>query len=210
MKKTPGGGKQDGGKAPAPATELQPAAEAEQWAVVEVELAPALLTSPLLALEPASPLSAVLALEQGPTSAPAGVRTAELESPGPSFLVGSPSPPVLVKQREKKPNIMAFPPKLVVEQLTVMDAELFRKVLPSQCLVSTWGKRNKPSNEHLAPTLQATLDHIRRVASLVITPCLGDPCMRVPDRARVVEHWIQVAQVCCGRPSGAPLWSLGN
>ncbi|XP_058409901.1 ral-GDS-related protein-like [Diceros bicornis minor] len=105
---------------------------------------------------------------------------------------------------------MAFPPKLVVEQLTVMDAELFRKVLPSQCLGSTWGKRNKPSNEHLAPTLQATVDHIRRVASLVITPCLGDPSIRVLDRARVVEHLIQVAQVCCGRPSGAPLWSLGN
>ncbi|XP_058404676.1 ral guanine nucleotide dissociation stimulator-like isoform X2 [Diceros bicornis minor] len=150
MKKTPGGGKQDGGKAPAPATELQPAAEAEQWAVVEVELAPALLTSPLLALEPASPLSAVLALEQGPTSAPAGVRTAELESPGPSFLVGSPSPPVLVKQREKKPNIMAFPPKLVVEQLTVMDAEC--KILKNSSPCTVISALQKTSTNHLKNT----------------------------------------------------------
>ncbi|XP_058384664.1 ral-GDS-related protein-like [Diceros bicornis minor] len=91
-----------------------------------------------------------------------------------------------------------------------MDAELFRKVMPSQCLGSTWGKRNKPGNEHLAPTVQATVDHFRRVVSLVVTTCLGDPSMTAQDRARVVEHWIQVAQVCCGRPSGAPLWSLGN
>ena len=88
--------------------------------------------------------------------------------------------------------------------------ELFRKVVPSQCLGSTWGKRNKPSNEHLAHTVRATIDHFRRVASLVVTTCLGDPSMMAQDRVRVVERWIQVAQVCCGRPSGAPLWSLGN
>ncbi|XP_058419412.1 ral-GDS-related protein-like [Diceros bicornis minor] len=149
-------------------------------------------TTPL-ALEPVSPPPAVLELEQGPTSAAAGVGAAELESPGPSFLVGSPSPPV-TKKHEKKPNLTAFPPKLVVEQLTMMDAELFQKVVPSQCLGSTWGKRNKPGNEHLAHAVRANVDHFRRVANLVITTCLGDPSMMAQDRARVVERWIQVAQ----------------
>ena len=88
--------------------------------------------------------------------------------------------------------------------------ELFQKVVPSQCLGFTWGKRNKPGNEHLTPTVQATVDHFRRVASLVIITCLGNASMMTQDRARVGEHWIQVAQVCCGRPSGAPHWSLGN
>ncbi|XP_058384642.1 uncharacterized protein LOC131396453 isoform X1 [Diceros bicornis minor] len=86
------------------APEFQPAAEAELWAVVEVELAPAPLTPHPLALEPVSPLPAVLEVEQGPTWAPVGVGAAELESPGPSFLVGSPSPPV-AKKCEKKPNL---------------------------------------------------------------------------------------------------------
>ncbi|XP_058423094.1 ral guanine nucleotide dissociation stimulator-like isoform X2 [Diceros bicornis minor] len=132
-----------------------------------------------------------------------------------SQLLGSPSPPV-AKKREKKPNLTAFPPKLVVEQLTVMDVivevdtnrtcctewlcrlheELFRKVVPSECLGSTWGKRNKPGHEHLGHTVRATIDHFRRVASLVITTCLGDPSMTAQDRARVVERWIQVAQEC--------------
>ncbi|XP_058393066.1 uncharacterized protein LOC131402212 isoform X2 [Diceros bicornis minor] len=63
-------------RAVASAAELQPAAEEEQWAVVEVELAPALLTPPPLALEPVSPPPAVLEVEQGPTWAPAGVGAA--------------------------------------------------------------------------------------------------------------------------------------
>ncbi|XP_058381449.1 ral-GDS-related protein-like isoform X7 [Diceros bicornis minor] len=78
----------------------------------------------------------------------------------------------------------------------MMDAELFQKVVPSQCLGSTWGKRNKPGNEHLAPTLRANVDHFRRIANLVTTTCLGDPSMMAQDRASVVERWIQVAQEC--------------
>ena len=128
----------------APAAELQPVEGAEQWAVVEGELATAPFTSPLLVLRPASPPSAVLELEQGPTSAPAAVRAAELKSPTPSFLVGSPSPPVAVKEREKKPNLTAFSPKLVVEQLTVMD------------VVNSWAlsaRRGRPSLCHRCPRL---------------------------------------------------------
>ncbi|XP_058406585.1 ral guanine nucleotide dissociation stimulator-like isoform X4 [Diceros bicornis minor] len=77
---------------------------------------------------------------------------------------------------------MAFPPKLVVEQFTMMDAELFQKVVSSPCLGSTWGKRNKPGNEHQTPNVQATVDHVRRVASFVIIRCLGDPSKTAQDR----------------------------
>ncbi|XP_014635089.1 PREDICTED: ral guanine nucleotide dissociation stimulator-like [Ceratotherium simum simum] len=145
-----------------PAPGLQPTAEPEQWPVVEVELAPAPLISPPLVLEPASPPSAVLELEQGPTSALAGMAAAELESPGPSFLVGIPSPspkietepapapepscPKAVASKnhpsEKKPNLMAFPSKLVAEQLTVMDA------VSSWALRVEWGR---PSFCHHCP-----------------------------------------------------------
>ena len=144
--------------APVPATELQPAAEAEQWAVVEVELAPAPLTPPPLALEPVSPPPAVLEVEQGPTWAPAGVGAAELESPGPSFLVRSPSPPVALKEREKL-NLMAFPPKLVVEQFTMMDA------VSSWAFRVVWGRpslcyrcpRPDPDSYDLGPNPGSTL-----------------------------------------------------
>ena len=77
-------------------------------------------------------------------------------------------------------------------------------MVPSQCLSSTWSKRNKPGNEHLAPTVRATVMQFNSVANCVVTSCLGDPSMSARDRASVVEHWIQVARVRCGRPSPEP------
>lgn len=78
--------------------------------------------------------------------------------------------------------------------------ELFKKVVPSHCLGSIWSKRNKPGNEHLAPTVRAAITHYQSVTSCVITTCLRDLSMTAQDRARVVEYWIQVAQVCWGVP----------
>ncbi|XP_023602438.1 ral guanine nucleotide dissociation stimulator-like [Myotis lucifugus] len=78
--------------------------------------------------------------------------------PGPGVVVLEPSgPPALIRipttepaprpttdypragtpkhlTREEKLTILTFPPRLVAEQLTAMDVELFKKVLPHQCL----------------------------------------------------------------------------
>ncbi|KAG8524964.1 Ral guanine nucleotide dissociation stimulator [Galemys pyrenaicus] len=104
-------------------------------------------------------------------------------------------------QRKEKCDIKTFPPRLVAQQLTLMDAELFKEVVPHDCLGSTWSRRNKPGNEHLSPTVRATISQFNLVASCVITTCLGDLSMTAQDRARVVEHWIKVASVCCDTPS---------
>ncbi|XP_057168688.1 ral guanine nucleotide dissociation stimulator-like [Ursus arctos] len=74
--------------------------------------------------------------------------------------------------------------------------ELFKKLLPHQCLGSIWSKRNKPGSEHLAPTVRATVAQFNGVAKCVITTCLGNPSMTARDRAMVVEHWIKVAKAC--------------
>ncbi|XP_058419367.1 ral-GDS-related protein-like isoform X2 [Diceros bicornis minor] len=66
---------------------------------------------------------------------------------------------------------MAFPPKLVVEQFTMMDAELFQKVVSSPCLGSTWGKRNKPGNEHQTLNVQATVDHEFEILKNFFSSC---------------------------------------
>lgn len=81
-------------------------------------------------------------------------------------------------------------------------------MLPHQCLGSVWSQRDKPGKEHLASTVRATVTQLNRVATCVITTCLGDPSMRARDRAKVVEHWIKVARVCYGRPSAVPIRSL--
>ncbi|XP_076990989.1 ral guanine nucleotide dissociation stimulator-like [Tamandua tetradactyla] len=98
--------------------------------------------------------------------------------------------------REVKSPVLAFHPRQMAEQLTRMEVELFRKVQAFHCLHAIWSQRAKLGEEHLASTIQATISQFQRVSSSVITTCLGNQRMRASDRARVVEHWIQVAKEC--------------
>nr|KAF6430180.1 hypothetical protein HJG59_015532 [Molossus molossus] len=145
---------------------------------------------------PASPSTPGPALQQEPPAPPALIRMPTAE-PAPCPAADHP-PAGTTKHliKEEKRNILSFPPRLVAEQLTVMDAELFKKVLPHQCLDFVWSQRDKPGNEHLASTVRATVTQFNHVATCVITTYLGDPSMRARDRAKVVEHWIKVAKEC--------------
>uniref|UniRef100_M3YH21 Ras-GEF domain-containing protein n=1 Tax=Mustela putorius furo TaxID=9669 RepID=M3YH21_MUSPF len=99
--------------------------------------------------------------------------------------------------KEKKADLLDFPPKLVGEQLTYMDAELFKKVVLHQCLGSIWSQRNRPGNEHLAPTVRAAIAQFNAVASCIVPTCFGNPSMTARDRAVVVDHYfIQGGAVC--------------
>ncbi|CAD7668995.1 unnamed protein product [Nyctereutes procyonoides] len=139
----------------------------------------------------------------------------ELQSVPPPALVGTDTPSLSTKtepppapeatchrvtpepQRHgEQPGLMAFPPKLVAEQLTSIDADLFKKVQPQQCLGSIWSRRNEPGYEHRTCTVSATVTQFNNVANCVITTCLGNARMTARDRAVVVEHWIKVAEAC--------------
>lgn len=69
-------------------------------------------------------------------------------------------------------------------------------MVPYHCLGSIWSQRDKKGKEHLAPTVRATVTQFNSVANCVITTCLGDRSVSARHRARVVEHWIEVARVC--------------
>ncbi|XP_045642414.1 ral guanine nucleotide dissociation stimulator-like isoform X2 [Ursus americanus] len=196
-----------------PAPGLLPAAEPGTGPPIELEATPALCQLSPAVSEPASPPSAVPELQPVLPSS-ACVPGAEQQSAGPPFLLESftqatATEPTVAPEAschrcvtpknqlgEEKPDLLDFPPRLVAEQLTYMDAELFKKLLPHQCLGSVWSKRNKPGNEHLAPTVRATVAQFNGVAKCVITTCLGNPSMTARDRAVVVEHWIKVAKAC--------------
>ncbi|XP_037348808.1 ral guanine nucleotide dissociation stimulator isoform X2 [Talpa occidentalis] len=151
-------------------------------------LEPALTPAPEPETAPEPP--AVPASELEPAPSP----TLELE-PAPA-----PEPPWPAAAEngltEERPHILAFPPDLVAEQFTLMDAELFKKVVPYHCLGSIWSQRDKKGKEHLAPTVRATVTQFNSVANCVITTCLGDRSVTARARARVVEHWIEVAREC--------------
>nr|XP_054365453.1 ral guanine nucleotide dissociation stimulator isoform X7 [Mirounga angustirostris] len=167
--------------APAPvlktAPELEPALAATLLPTPEPDAAPEPAPEPDAAPEPAPEP------DTAPEPAPA---------PGPPW----PSPVAAENDLNEKPHLLAFPPDLVAEQFTLMDAELFKKVVPYHCLGCIWSQRDKKGKEHLAPTVRATVTQFNSVANCVITTCLGDRSVTARDRARVVEHWIEVAREC--------------
>lgn len=73
--------------------------------------------------------------------------------------------------------------------------ELFKRVVPYHCLGSIWSQRDKKGKEHLAPTIRATVTQFNRVTNCVISTCLSDRMLKPAQRARILEHWIQVARV---------------
>uniref|UniRef100_A0A8L0DTG5 Ral guanine nucleotide dissociation stimulator n=1 Tax=Oncorhynchus mykiss TaxID=8022 RepID=A0A8L0DTG5_ONCMY len=93
-------------------------------------------------------------------------------------------------------NLLSFDPIMVAEQFTLMDADLFKKVVPYHCLGGIWSQRDKKGKEHLAPTIRATVAQFNRVTNCVITTCLSNPCLKPTQRARLVERWIEVAREC--------------
>uniref|UniRef100_A0A8C7JYF3 Ral guanine nucleotide dissociation stimulator n=1 Tax=Oncorhynchus kisutch TaxID=8019 RepID=A0A8C7JYF3_ONCKI len=93
-------------------------------------------------------------------------------------------------------NFLSFDPIMVAEQFTLMDADLFKKVVPYHCLGGIWSQRDKKGKEHLAPTIRATVAQFNCVTNCVITTCLSNPCLKPTQRARLVERWIEVAREC--------------
>ncbi|KAG9471279.1 hypothetical protein GDO78_015337 [Eleutherodactylus coqui] len=97
---------------------------------------------------------------------------------------------------EGKQDFLSFRQDMVAEQFTVMDADLFKKVVPYHCLGCIWSQRDKKGKEHLAPTIRATVSQFNSVTNCVISTCLSDRSLKPQQRAKVVERWIDVAREC--------------
>uniref|UniRef100_A0A8D1RTS1 Ral guanine nucleotide dissociation stimulator like 1 n=1 Tax=Sus scrofa TaxID=9823 RepID=A0A8D1RTS1_PIG len=88
-----------------------------------------------------------------------------------------------------------FSEDLVAEQLTYMDAQLFKKVVPHHCLGCIWSRRDKKENKHLAPTIRATISQFNTLTKCVVSTILGGKELRTQQRARIIEKWINIAHV---------------
>lgn len=75
-------------------------------------------------------------------------------------------------------------------QLTRMDAELFRRVIPYQCLGSTWSKRKGVD----ASSVAATVDQFNAVSYCVISTLLADIALRPTSRVKLLAKWMDIAQ----------------
>ncbi|TFK02012.1 cat eye syndrome critical region protein 2 [Platysternon megacephalum] len=89
-----------------------------------------------------------------------------------------------------------FPEDLVAEQLTYMDAKLFKKVVPHHCLGCIWSRRDKKENKHLAPTIRATISQFNTVTKCVVSTILKGKDLKTQQRAKIIEKWINIAHEC--------------
>nr|XP_061804573.1 ral guanine nucleotide dissociation stimulator-like [Nerophis lumbriciformis] len=93
-------------------------------------------------------------------------------------------------------SFLSFDPIMVAEQFTLMDADLFKKVVPYHCLGGIWSQRDKKGKEHLAPTIRATVAQFNSVTNCVISTSLSNTALKHNQRARLLERWIDVAREC--------------
>lgn len=93
-------------------------------------------------------------------------------------------------------DILIFQADHVASQLTLVEAALFLRVVPYQCLGSLWSQRDKKGRERDCPSVRATVRQFNRLAGAVIRSCLARPGLRPQQRARILEKWIHVAEEC--------------
>ncbi|XP_027944537.1 ral guanine nucleotide dissociation stimulator-like 3 isoform X1 [Eumetopias jubatus] len=94
------------------------------------------------------------------------------------------------------PELLDFSVDEVAEQLTLLDAELFSRVRPCECLGSVWSQRDRPGATSAAPTVRATVTQFNMVIGCVLGSVLGEQGLAAPQRAQRLEKWIRVAQRC--------------
>ncbi|XP_074872330.1 ral guanine nucleotide dissociation stimulator-like 2 isoform X2 [Carettochelys insculpta] len=93
-------------------------------------------------------------------------------------------------------DILTFQAEHVAAELTRVEAALFLRVVPYQCLGSLWSQRDKKGQEQACPSVRATVRQFNHLAGAVICTCLARPGLRPQQRARVLEKWVHVAQEC--------------
>ncbi|KFV19524.1 Ral guanine nucleotide dissociation stimulator-like 1, partial [Tauraco erythrolophus] len=112
----------------------------------------------------------------------------------------SPSPSNLYDEVELEVNspeeFSFFQEDLVAEQLTYMDAKLFKKVVPYHCLGCIWSQRDKKENNHVAPTIRATISQFNAVTKCVVSTILKSKELKTQQRAKIIEKWINIAHEC--------------
>ncbi|XP_072176929.1 ral guanine nucleotide dissociation stimulator-like 1 [Diadema setosum] len=85
--------------------------------------------------------------------------------------------------------------RLLAEQLTLIEAELFRKVIPQHCLGSIWSRRDKKRGVDPV-TVIATVNQFNDITMKVMSTILEDRALRPLVRASIITKWIEVAQTC--------------
>lgn len=110
--------------------------------------------------------------------------------PGGACLSGGMRVPAHLTTSYRLPDV---PHRHFAEQLTRMDMQLFKKLVPHQCLGAVWSRRDK-DRSHDAATVLATVNQFNAVSFRVISTVLVEPALRPLERAELLAAWLHVAR----------------
>ncbi|VDP22361.1 unnamed protein product [Soboliphyme baturini] len=93
------------------------------------------------------------------------------------------------------PDICHMDPLYVAEQLTCIDADLFRSLIPYQCQSCFWSYRNKKEGySDRVHTVRATVKQFNAVSQRVMSSVVCNESRKPAYRAKIISCWIAVAQ----------------
>lgn len=76
----------------------------------------------------------------------------------------------------------------------ILFQELFKRVIPHQCLGAVWSRRDK-SRSTEAATVLATISQFNAVSFRVMSTILMNSDSKPTERAKIISTWIDIAQV---------------
>ncbi|KAL4219215.1 Ral guanine nucleotide dissociation stimulator-like 1 [Mactra antiquata] len=103
---------------------------------------------------------------------------------------------LIVADYHKPLTFCDIPNQTVAEQLTYRDAELFKRVVPHQCLGAVWARRARKQGQGgtVAGSVLATIEQFNRVSLRVIATILKNTDLKTSHRVKVLQKWIEIAQ----------------
>lgn len=75
--------------------------------------------------------------------------------------------------------------------------ELFKRVVPHQCLGAVWARRARKQGQGgtVAGSVLATIEQFNRVSLRVIATILKNSDLKTSQRVKILQKWIEIAQV---------------
>ncbi|KZT11988.1 ras GEF [Laetiporus sulphureus 93-53] len=99
-------------------------------------------------------------------------------------------PPPLIPRGNKKPKLLDIDPIEIARQLTLMEAAMYKKIRPMECLLRSREQKSGRSGDNFSSIIQLS----NRIANWVMDSVLEREDSR--KRAAIVKHFILVADRC--------------
>lgn len=103
------------------------------------------------------------------------------------------TPAPLLPKNMKKIKFLDIDPLEFARQLTIMEAKLYCKIKPVECLEKTWQKKTSAETSEAAPNVQALILHSNQLTNWAAEMILSYP--EVKKRVVVIKHFVAISEV---------------